>query len=312
MRTRRELLSTTGATFGLRAAVYASLLLASGCAGSGSKWSFLRNQDQIRTPTEKPTAAQLVNYLNQNAQQLQSLECMQLDLDCKVGHQPFGLQANMACQRNRNLRLVATAVGNPQADMGSNDQEFWFWIAKNDPPYLYFCSYADLAQPGMTLPFPFQPEWVMEALGMAEHDPAGSYTVNAKPGTYELVEQSVSAQGQPVQKVTVFSAGRNARFPVRAHLLLDAKGKKICSAEISDAQMIGGAVVPTRIVLSWPEQRMELKMKLNNPVVNRLDQASASRLFTRPALQGVQTFDIAHPPETAVSQVRPAGGRITR
>src|SRR5262249_23173649 len=104
-----------------------SLLLAAGCAGSGSKWGFLKNQEQARTPPERPSTAQLVQYLNQNAQQLQSVECMDVDLDCKVGHQPFGLQAKIACQKNRNFRLIATAVGNPQADMGSNDQEFWFW-----------------------------------------------------------------------------------------------------------------------------------------------------------------------------------------
>jgi hypothetical protein len=293
-----------------RATPWVLLLLAAGCAGSGSKWGFVKNQDQVRTPPERPTTAQLVEYLNQNARQLQSVECMDVDLDCKVGHQPFGLQAKMACQKNRNFRLIATAVGNPQADMGSNEQEFWFWIAKNDPPYLYYCSYADLARPGMSLPFPFQPEWIMEAFGMAECDPAGNYTVNMGRGTYELVQQSVSPQGQPVQKVTVFAAGRNAKFPVRAHLLLDAKGKEICSAQITDAQSIGGVIVPTKVVLSWPEQRMELKMKLNGPAVNRLDQTSASRLFTRPALQGVQTFDMARPPESAVTQVRPAGGRL--
>src|SRR5205823_12645144 len=101
------------------------------------------------------------------------------------------------------------------------------------------------------LPFPFQPEWVMEALGMAEYDPAGEYTLDTKGSTYQLVQKSVSAQGLPVRKVTVFDGRKGARVRVRAHLLQDETGKEICSAYINDAQVIGGATVPTRVVLNW-------------------------------------------------------------
>jgi hypothetical protein len=289
-----------------------AMLLMTGCSGDGSRWGFLRNSpDQSRIPVEKPTTAQLVEYLNRNAQQLQSIECMDLELDCKVGNQPFGMQAKMACQKNKNFRLIATALGNSQADMGSNDQEFWYWIAKADPPYLVYCSYADLAH-GVQLPFPFQPEWVMEALGMADYDPAGNYSLATRGSTFELVQQSVSAQGQPVRKVTVFNNARDARVRVRAHLLLDDKGKEICSAYINDVQSVGGAVVPSKFILTWPAQRMELKMKLNNPVVNRLDQARAGGLFVRPVLANVQTVDLARTQYGGTSQLSPTGGTLPR
>jgi hypothetical protein len=285
--------------------------MAAACTGPTSKWGFVRNTQDSRIPIEKPTAAQLVEYLNRNAQQIQSLQCTDVDVDCKVNGQPFGMQAKMACQKNKNFRLIATALGNSQADMGSNDQEFWYWIAKGDP-YLIYCSYTDLSR-GIRLPFPFQPEWVMEALGMAEHDPAGNYTLTAKGTTFELVQQSVSPQGQPVRRVTVFDNGRDARVRVRAHRLIDQQGKEICSAYINDAQSVGGAVLPTKMVLVWPSERMELKMKLNNPTVNRLDPNSVGRLFTRPTIAGVQAVDLARAMESgSVSQVGPASATIRR
>ena len=286
-----------------------------GCSGSGSKWGFLRNSpEQSRLPEGKPTEAQLVNYLNSNAKQIQSIECADVDLDVKSGSQSFGMQALMACRKNRNFRLKASAIGNPQADLGSNDQEFWFWIAKADPPYQYHCSYADLNNRGreIQLPFPIQPEWVMEALGMAEYDPAGQYTLTPNRGLLLLTQQSVTPQGMPVRKVTVFDSNARSRVPVRAHILQDEKGKEICSAHIADAQVIGGAVVPTRIVLSWPTQRLELKMKLNSPRLNQLDPTSATRLFTRQPLANVQAYDLVHGLDGASSQLAPVGGTFAR
>jgi hypothetical protein len=289
-----------------------TMFLLTGCSGSGSKWGFLRNSpDQPRITAEKPSSAQLVEYLNRNAQQIQSIECTDLDLDVKAGNQPFGMQAMMACRKGKNFRLKATAVGNLQADMGSNDQEFWYWIAKADPPYLVYCSYADLSR-GVQLPFPFQPEWVMEALGMAEYDPAGNYALNVKGSNLELVQQSVSPQGQPVRKVTIFNNARDARVRVRAHLLLDDKGREICSAYINDVQIVGGVTVPTKVILTWPSQRMELKMKLNNSVVNHLEPVAADRLFTRPTLANVQSVDLARTQYGASSQLSPAGGPLPR
>ena len=243
-----------------------------------------------------------------------SVKCMDVDLDCKVGSQALGLQAKMVCQKAKNFRLVATVLGNTQADLGSNDQEFWYWIAKAEPPYLVHCSYADLANRArpIELPFPFQPEWVMEALGMAEYDPAGEYVVTNSKGTLQLMQRSVSPQGLPVRKVTVFDARRNARVRVMAHLLQDEQGKEICSAYINDVQVIGGVAVPTKIILRWPAQRLEMKMKLNGPLLNQLDQANTGGYFTRPTIANVQAYDLAHGPDGAATQLSPTGGAVPR
>src|SRR5260370_42498277 len=112
----------------------------------------------------------------------------------------------MICRKEREFRMIADAVGSRVVDLGSNQQEFWYHISKAEPPYLFYCSYKDLAQ-GVQMPFPFQPEWVMEAMGMGNYGSPEQYTL-ASPsqrGTWELVQQTVNSQGQPVRKVTVFN-----------------------------------------------------------------------------------------------------------
>jgi hypothetical protein len=283
----------------------------SGCADS--KWSFLRNsQDLAHRPGETPTSAQLVAYWNQNAQRLQTLECKDLDLDIKTGIQQFGARGKLAAQKPKSFRMVVDAMGNRQADFGSNDQEFWYWIAKSEPPYLVHCSYDDLKQ-GVRIPFPFQPEWVMEALGMAEFDSTQRY--NVEPGrnnTLQLVQDAVNSQGQPVRKVTVFNSSTGQ---VRDHILKDARGKELCSAHIIEMQNINGALLPRRIVLVYSADRdhVELKMKLDDVVVNRpFEREEANWLFSRPAFNGVQSYDLRRGLDAAPGQVQPAGGLLTR
>jgi hypothetical protein len=289
-----------------------SSLVAAGClltiAGChGSKWSFVRNNDSPRVSGEAPTAAQLVAYLNDNSQRLRSLQSVDVDLDAKQGNQPIGLRAKLACQQPRNFRLFADALGNSQADLGSNEQEFWFWIAKADPPYLYHCSYQDFAR-GVQVPFPFQPEWVMEALGMADFGAPENYTVVPRGNTVELVRQTTSPQGQPVRKVIVFNRGRSGA-QILGHMLLDARGQQICSAQIEQTQVVDGVVVPYKLVLRWPSEKMQLTIRMNQVSVNRIDAEMASRLFARPPLQNVPTYDLARGLESQPGQpLRRTGG----
>jgi hypothetical protein len=152
---------------------FGALLLVTGCT---PPWTNVVKppQNQGRYISETPTAAQLVGQLNATSQRLRSLECRDVDIKAKQGHQTIDVLSSMICQKPRDFRLKANVIGQPALDIGSNSQEFWFWLSKNEPPYLFHCSYADMARGGVSLPFPFQPEWVMEALGMADHDPNGA------------------------------------------------------------------------------------------------------------------------------------------
>jgi hypothetical protein len=289
-----------------------AILLLSGCADS--KWSIFRHsQDTARLPAERPlAAAEVVAYLNNNAQQIQSLTCSNVDLDCKQGYQEFHIRGKLACQKPKNFRMQAEALGRTEADIGSNDQEFWYWIARGEP-YLIHCSYQDLAG-GVRIPFPFQPQWVMEALGMAEYDPTQPYQLVAQRGTFQLTLNTKNSQGQPVRRITEFKqlAGR---IQVTDHILQSPSGSEICRAHITEPQEIRrGVIIPRKIVFSYPAEQLKLSMTLwqrADDVI--LDQQfnQAQGLFARPALAGVQDYDLGRGPAGA-SQLSPAGGILQR
>ncbi|MGE3807570.1 MAG: hypothetical protein AB7K24_23140 [Gemmataceae bacterium] len=296
-----------------RAFVASSLgvVAATGC----NNWPTLRQSNpfsgQAQVPQAVPTGAELASYLNQNSKRIQSLEVRELNMDASQRLQTIGLQGQMICQKPRNFRLSARMGGNTMVDLGSNNEEFWYWIAKSEPPYLFHCSYNDLPRvPPERMPFPFQPEWVMETLGLAELDPSKNYQVITKPQSFELIEQTRSAQGQPVRKVTVFSRAPSS-VQVTSHSLQDAQGKEMCAAYVTDVQVdaASGAVIPRMVQLVWPAEKIKLKLRLNEIVVNQaLAPERTARLFSKPVLKDVRDYDLAQGTARPTGNIRQMGG----
>jgi hypothetical protein len=258
-------------------------------------------------PAAVPTVDNLISYLNRNANNLgenQALQCTNLAIDAKADNQSVGLDGMMVCQKPRNFRLTAKVLGSPTVDIGSNKDEFWYWISKNQPPYLFHCSYEALKK-GTQIPFPFQPEMAVAALGLATYDPhpAKPYelkVVNDKNGhkVFELTEHTISPQNKRIQKVVVFDA--NAVNPpqpqVIAHVLKDENGKVICVANIRKAQRVGpDAIFPKEIVFNWPAQKMQMSMHIDKPQIMEIGSDRAARLFTRKGLS-YETYDLATGP----------------
>jgi hypothetical protein len=272
-----------------------AMLVSCGCSGFVPRGG-VEGPSAVRFDTRQPTTTSMVAYLNDNARRIQGLQCA-VNLDAKApegsGVIPDG---TLDCQRPKNLRLMGKAAGQPMVDIGSNDREFWFWIAKANPPYVHHCSWADLDRGGVRLQFPFQPDMILAALGMGEYDPRKPYEMKITPRTIELIE-STTVQGQPVKKVTVFdrNPARGNQPLVVAHELRDATGQAICSATITEVRYDrgSGAVVPRRIRIVCPRERVELKMKLDDIRVGVIRPQLVATLFSRQNLSRLTAYDLA-------------------
>jgi hypothetical protein len=284
------------------AALALGVVLLSGCFPQAYKRDNGGPSYGKTTMPPAPEPAALVRYLNENAQKVQGLQA-EVAIDAKEGMRSVGLDGYLACSAPRNFRLKAKAIGKPAADIGSNDKEFWFWISQDNPPYVYHCSYADLATGRVNIPFPFQPDMITAALGLAIYDDKKAYTVRENGQFLELHEDTLTPQGQPVDKVTVFSrmqVRKEGEPQVRAHVLRDPSQRDPKRAIIAQAVIHSvvvnretGAVVPQHVTLSWPAQRMEMEMRFRGVQVVRFDADSAARLFQRTELSNLVSYDLA-------------------
>jgi hypothetical protein len=281
---------------------FSLVALASGC-----RREIIPDPPAAVSKAGKPTVPDLVAYLNNNARLVQSIKSTQLEIQAKQGNQSIGLSGTLFCQKPRDFRLRATVAGASAVDIGSNNQEFWFWIsqAKDEDGVarVHYCSYADMAAGKARMPFPFQPDMIVAALGMGDYDPQKEYTIREDKETVSLVEKAVSAQGLPVQKVTQFNkltVGPN-KPQVIAYYLLDDKGNEICKASVLDIQRITvgreSAVVPSHVKLVWRPQHIEMTMRLYDTKVNQIDAPSAAKLFSRNGLS-IPAANLARGPDT--------------
>jgi hypothetical protein len=248
-----------------------------------------------------PEVPQLVSYLNENARRAPGVRATVI-MDASEGEglrrNSVSLDGYLACSRPRNFRLKAQVLGKPAVDIGSNEGEFWYWISQNNPPYVYHCSYQDLAK-GVSIPIPFQPDMVLAALGMAEYDPAKPYKVKESARFLELVEESTTPQGKAVERVTVFNRMEarttQGQAQVVGHILRDTQGHVICQAIVEKVTVSPetGAVLPQQVSLQWPDLKVQMKLQLRDTHVATFDTVTADRYFQRRDLLSYQSFDLA-------------------
>ncbi len=282
------------------------------------------DKDRPTGPLPKAQPDQFVTYLNERSARMQSLNYGDVRLTASDHSVPLPpLRGSLAASQPRNFRMTGT--GGPvgaKVDLGSNGEQFWVYVdAPTMKPKFVFASHSDFESGKAKLPdgIAFEPDWVMQALGMTMLQPNNQYSVKIDDTkrTYTLSWPSTTPNGMSVVKQIVFDgdAATGTKPQVKKHLILDTKGKLICSAEIKQAKTVTLAPTgqplpagsppasaqapmvvqhPTLMVLRWEEQKFEMELELKTGKVNDpLTEEATRRLFTRPNIPGATPIDLA-------------------
>jgi hypothetical protein len=283
------------------------IIVTAGC--NSMRWNLQRPDNQVAGGKQADTRVQsiesLVAYLNNNSGRIRTLQADSLAVTAtQTGEGAINLSGKLVAEGPKGFRmsLVGPLGFSQVADLGSNSDEFWFWIkgpmGKPANPQ-YFCSYKDLEKGVAFLPVPFQPEWIMEALGLGVYGPADRYKLDYDDQTLRLIEKTRSPQGRLVSKVMVIKRRETkAPDPQITHYMLidDATNREICSAHIVQTMIdtTTGAILPKRIDLNWPQQSATLSLIMEKVAVNVSLPPAA---FVRQPLSGVQSYNLARGPD---------------
>ncbi len=280
----------------------------------------------ITGPMPDRTPQELVGYLNRQAGVLRSISYDDVNATASEAGRELGSlnDSSLFCSQPRNFRLIgAHRLAGTLIDIGSNDREFWMYAKPIGRDNYFYCSHDAFASGTVKFPIPFDTDWVMQALGMAEYDPNGQYDVkpNKEQAAYVLYQQTKTRTGLPVVKATVFNANweDGKRPAVRKHVIYDQKDpyKPIASAEVVAAKTVrlggdGYVQVPTEVILDWPQQQFRMTMKLGKERVNEDFGDRAAALFNKPTIRGTTPIDLAKYEFVVPSSYRgqaPAGER---
>lgn len=252
---------------------------------------------EVLAPTA--TLDQVMSAVNQNAARIQSYQTNNASITVPGMPGIPLLRGNIAAQRPGRVRLQAsTAITGPEVDLGANDELFWFWAKRNDPPALYFARHDQFATSAAKRMMPIEPQWLLDALGFAEFRP-GDHHEGPLPldkGRVE-VKSVVQTPSGPITKRTIVDAHA---WVVEQHVY-DANGTLLASATARSHRYYqeAGVSLPQQIDLRIPASELSLSIDVGTVAINPL--ADSPQLWAMPVINGAPPIDLGAMTPTAAT-----------
>lgn len=198
------------------------------------------------------------------------------------------LRGSLMLERPRRFRLRAgTALSGDEIDLGSNDELFWLWAKRNEPPAVYFARHDQHGSGAARQLLPIDPNWVADALGLVTLDPNASYEgpFPRADGSLELRHVAAGPSG-PMQRVTVVDPTR--AWVIEQHVY-DQAGTLVASSTASDFQFdpLQQVSLPHKVTIRIPNADLSFAINtgsitLNTPIANPSQQWSLPSMESYP------------------------------
>lgn len=242
--------------------------------------------------TASPTLDDVVRVVNANAEKVQSLYAA--DATVAVPMAPK-LRATLAFDRPRRFRLRAeTGLTGAEFDAGSNDEQFWYWVRRQNPPAVFVCRHDQFRQSVVRQMMPIEPEWVIDALGIGGFDPAHEHTgpTPVRGGRLEVRSRVPRPEGD-YTRVTLVDAVRG--WIVEQHLY-NERGELLVSATMSQhaRDSATGAYLPRHVEVRAAQGQFAITLDVRQWSVNQLT-GDPSQYFTLPEVPGATLVDLGDP-----------------
>lgn len=238
------------------------------------------------------SAPQIVAAVNQNTSRVHSYTAQNASFSTPgLPGLPI-LKGSILLERPRRFRLRAgTGLSGNEVDLGSNDQLFWLWAKRNEPPALYFARHDQHATSAAKQLLPIDPGWVVDALGLVTLDPAAVYQgpFPRKDGSLELRHATAGPDG-PMQRVTVVDATH--AWVVEQHVY-DHTGALVASATADNFQFDPAQQVslPRQVTIRVPSADLAFSIS-TGPVSINTPVANPDQQWSLPNLAGVPQVDL--------------------
>lgn len=263
------------------------------CSGASCPRMVRQTLDRPVLPPE-PTLEQVIEVVNRNNSQIHSFSTTNAELSSP--DMPVALRGTgIAFERPKRLRVRAgTLVTGPELDLGSNDELFWIWLRRSPRQTLYFCRHDRFATSPIRRMIPIDPDWLIEALGIAEFDPAlphqGPFV--QKGGGLEIRTIRETADG-PTTKVTVVHP---VKGQILGQYLFDPRGQLVASSIIHEHRYdpVTGLTIPRKIEIRCPPTQFTLRIDLGTVRINRL-AGDPQDLWRMPRGENYPLVDLGDP-----------------
>jgi hypothetical protein len=290
----------------------------SGCRTAGVE-SLTRREPPPVPPTLDVRA--VIDDHNRNAEAIATLEA-QPSLVVWARRRPLPVEGRLALERPRNFKLDIRHTASEVADIGSNDDKFWFWVRDNSDKAVYFCKYDEAG--GTPLIATMQPDWIVEALGLRviPEEEADEIKVSRgeTPGTLVLTHRPTRTGGETTTRITIVSESTHR---IKEHRLCPAGDPKTILAkaviddymEVPDSEHPDEKVyIPRKIKLDWVREKLAMEVTFHprtTKVNTQFDSERRAALFVQVDRPGYEPYDLARDAKSSYANARESSGNET-
>ncbi len=240
----------------------------------------------------QPSLDQIIGAIHDNTQRVRNYMAPQAVIS--VPGVPR-LSAQVACEPPRRFRLRAqTAVSGNELDLGSNDDLFWLWIRRHEPPVMLFCRHDQYAQSSARRLLPIRADWMPELLGLISFNPADSHEgpFPLADGRLEIRSRLTSPDGELLKSTLV----DNTTGLVLEQHLFTPTGERLASVRTTQHRVdpTSGAALPRKVEVSWPASDVNFTLDLK-AVTTNMPASDPGQLWQMPAYEGYEPIDLADP-----------------
>lgn len=246
----------------------ALLLAASGCHIFGGL--FHRPPPCVLSPAA--TKQEIVAHVNRNitpaggVPPLTAWRCIGASLKFR-GAPPIPATIDVEAPHRIRIRAQMPFTYSEVVDFGSNDQEVWMWEYRM--PGVMTIPHEQLPEALAQMQIPFEPEWLMEVLGVVPVNVDDfELVVPSTPANYiELVANRSSPTGETVRRVLRIDL---CRGQISEHRVESLDGRVIASAHLSNygADAGGRYMLPHLIKIEWPETDSSMTLGIGDIIAN--------------------------------------------
>ena len=234
---------------------------------------------------------QVVAAVNQNASRIVSYQTNNASITVPGMPEIPLLRGNIAARQPGKVRLQAsTALTGPEVDLGANDELFWFWVKRNEPPALYFSRHDQFAGSAARQVMPIEPAWFLDALGMMQFSPNDRHEGPFPKGDRKIeIRSIIQARGVQMSKSTIIDARR--AWVLEQHVY-DATGTLVASTRARNHRYYPavGASLPQDIDLNLPAAQLSLSIDVGTVQLNVMTDNPA--LWSLPVLSSYPQIDL--------------------
>ena len=251
---------------------------------------------------QPPTLPQIIEAVNANSTRVRQLHADNVRLT--IPGQLGSLQARIDFDRPNRFRLFGeTRFTGGELDLGSNDESFWLWAKRIQPPTVFYGRHDQFFQSAAQQVLPVPPNWIIEALGLVYLDPNGTHELYGSNGLFEIRTRMPSPRGELLRVLKI----DQRRAWVVEQRLYGANNQELAGARAADFQYdaLQNVSLPRRLQVRLPPAAFSFTLEVPQYVVNQ-PASDPLELWSMPQFPNHEYKDVANPQD--IQGLLPLGG----